>query len=38
MLALRAEPRLEVMSVTVEPMANLPVEADWDDLLGRCAT
>jgi hypothetical protein len=38
MLSFRARPRLEQMSVTVAPMANLPVEDDWDDLLGRCAT
>ena len=38
MLGFRAEPRLGAMSVTVEPLANLPVEVDWDDLPGRCAT
>ncbi len=37
MLVFGAEPRLEAMSVAVEPMVILPVEAGWDELFRRCA-
>ncbi len=37
MLVFRDDQTLEAMSVAVEPMVNLPVEADWDVLFRRCA-